>query len=56
VTHPVGSSVIGVLMGAPLGLCVNCATPAAQALHRGGARLETTLSALVSSPSLTSSC
>src|SRR5262245_32672352 len=52
VAHPVGNSVIGVMIGAPLGLCVNCATPAAHALHRSGARLETTLAALVSSPSM----
>src|SRR5262245_4632044 len=52
VAHPVGNSMMGVLIGAPLGLCVNCATPAAWALHRSGARLETTLAALVSSPSL----
>src|SRR5262245_11917515 len=35
--HPLGNSLLGVLIGAPLGLCVNCATPAAQALHRSGA-------------------
>lgn len=47
-----GNSLMGVLIGAPLGLCINCATPIASALHRGGARLETTLAALISSPSM----
>lgn len=42
----------GVIGGAPLGVCVNCATPIAQGLHRAGLRLETTLATMMSSPSL----
>lgn len=47
-----GNTLIGVALGAPLGLCVNCAAPAAKGMHEAGARLETTLAAMVSSPTL----
>ena len=47
-----GNTLIGVAMGMPLGLCVNCAAPAAKGIHEAGARLETTLAAMVSSPTL----
>ena len=47
-----GNTLLGVVMGAPLGVCVNCAAPVAKGLHRAGARLETTLAAMVSSPTL----
>ena len=40
------------LFGAPLGVCVNCATPIAQGLYAAGARLETALATLISSPTL----
>lgn len=46
------NSVLGTLIGAPLGVCVNCAAPIAFGLHMGRMRLETTLSALVASPTL----
>ena len=42
----------GLIGGAPLGVCVNCATPIAQGLHRAGIRLETMLAVLTSSPTL----
>jgi uncharacterized membrane protein YraQ (UPF0718 family) len=42
----------GAVIGAPLGVCVNCATPIAYGLYRGGVRLETVLATLVSSPTL----
>jgi uncharacterized membrane protein YraQ (UPF0718 family) len=45
-------SLLGLSMGTPLGVCVNCATPIAQGLIRGGAKLETSLSLLLSSPTL----
>ena len=42
----------GMFVGAPLGVCVNCATPIAQGMYAAGARLETALATLISSPSL----
>ena len=50
-----GNTLLGMAMGAPLGVCVNCAAPIAKGVHHAGARLETTLAAMVSSPTLTSS-
>ncbi|VAW70012.1 Alkaline phosphatase [hydrothermal vent metagenome] len=46
------NSLLGLVMGTPLGVCVNCATPIAQGMIQGGARLETSLSLLLSSPTL----
>ena len=46
------SSLYGLVIGSPLGVCVNCATPIAQGMIRGGARLETSLALLLSSPTL----
>lgn len=46
------NTLIGVGVGAPLGVCVNCAAPVAKGMHDGGARLETTLSTMFSSPTL----
>ena len=51
-TNRFANSAIGMLMGAPLGVCVNCAAPIAQGLYAGGARPETAIAALVSSPTL----
>lgn len=48
----VGATLLGVVIGTPLGVCVNCAAPIARGLHAAGLRLETTLAALVSSPTL----
>jgi uncharacterized membrane protein YraQ (UPF0718 family) len=42
----------GLIGGAPLGVCVNCATPIAQGLHRAGIRLETMLAVMMASPTL----
>jgi len=42
----------GMFLGAPLGVCVNCATPIAQGMYAAGARLETALATLISSPTL----
>ena len=39
------NSMLGLAMGAPLGVCVNCAAPIARGLYAGGVRAETTLSA-----------
>ena len=46
------NSALGTVIGAPLGVCVNCAAPIALGLHVGRMRLETTLSALLASPTL----
>ncbi|MBJ22495.1 MAG: hypothetical protein CL933_24050 [Deltaproteobacteria bacterium] len=46
------NSSIGVLVGAPLGVCVNCATPIAQGIYSAGARLEMALATMMSSPTL----
>ncbi len=46
------NSVLGMVMGAPLGVCVNCAAPIAKGLYSGGARAETSLSAMIASPTL----
>jgi len=46
------NTIIGVTVGAPLGVCVNCAAPVAKGMHDGGARLETTLATMFSSPTL----
>ncbi len=50
--NPFADSALGATIGAPLGVCVNCAAPIAQGLHSSGTRLETTLSALIASPTL----
>jgi uncharacterized membrane protein YraQ (UPF0718 family) len=42
----------GFLIGAPLGLCVNCAAPVAFGLKKAGSRPETALGAMLSSPSM----
>ncbi|MDP6437087.1 MAG: FG-GAP-like repeat-containing protein [Gammaproteobacteria bacterium] len=48
----IANSALGVLIGTPLGVCVNCAAPIAKGLHSSGLRLETTLAAMISSPTL----
>jgi uncharacterized membrane protein YraQ (UPF0718 family) len=42
----------GIFIGAPLGVCVNCATPIAFGIYSAGARLETALASLFASPTL----
>ncbi len=44
-------SVQGMLIGAPLGVCVNCAAPIGQAMLKGGSSVETALAAMFASPS-----
>lgn len=46
------NSLMGMVIGAPLGVCVNCAAPIADGMHRAGGRLETSLAMMVSSPTL----
>src|SRR5712692_588403 len=40
----------GMLVGTPLGVCVNCAAPIAQSMLKGGSRVEVALATLFSSP------
>jgi uncharacterized membrane protein YraQ (UPF0718 family) len=49
---PLANSLYGMFLGAPLGVCVNCAAPIAKGLYQGGSRAETTLSAMIASPTL----
>ena len=46
------NSALGLAIGAPLGVCVNCAAPIAKGIYSAGARAETTLSAMIASPTL----
>jgi uncharacterized membrane protein YraQ (UPF0718 family) len=46
------NTLAGVAIGTPLGVCVNCSAPVAKGMHDGGARLETTLATMFSSPTL----
>ncbi len=46
------NSVLGLVIGTPLGVCVNCAAPIARGMYAGGLRAETTLSAMIASPTL----
>jgi uncharacterized membrane protein YraQ (UPF0718 family) len=46
------NTLLGLMIGAPLGVCVNCAAPIARGMHETGARLETTLVTMISSPTL----
>jgi uncharacterized membrane protein YraQ (UPF0718 family) len=50
--NPFANSLLGMVIGAPLGVCVNCAAPIADGMHRSGGRLETSLAMMVSSPTL----
>ena len=46
------NSALGLAIGTPLGVCVNCAAPIARGMYSAGLRAETTLSAMVASPTL----
>ena len=46
------NSALGLVIGTPLGVCVNCAAPIARGMYSGGLRAETTLSAMIASPTL----
>lgn len=43
---------LGTIIGAPLGVCVNCAAPIAKGMRDAGARSETALATMFSSPTL----
>lgn len=44
------NAAVGLVIGAPLGVCVNCAAPVGLGLYNGGTRAETTLAAMIASP------
>lgn len=50
--NPILNTLLGIFTGAPLGVCVNCAAPIAKGMHDAGAKLETSLATLISSPTL----
>lgn len=50
--NPYLNSFFGMLFGAPMGVCANCATPIAHSMLISGRRAETALATLLSSPTL----
>jgi uncharacterized membrane protein YraQ (UPF0718 family) len=48
---PAANILCGAVVGAPLGVCTNCATPVGQSLLVGGASTRMTLATMISSPS-----
>jgi uncharacterized membrane protein YraQ (UPF0718 family) len=50
--HPLANALLGLGLGTPLGVCVNCAAPIARGLYSGGLRAETVLAAMIASPTL----
>ena len=46
------NALLGLGIGTPLGVCVNCAAPIARGMYSGGMRAETVLSAMIASPTL----
>ena len=46
------NAALGLAVGAPLGVCANCAAPVGRGLYAAGMRAETALAAMVASPSL----
>ncbi len=47
-----GNTITGLFIGTPMGVCVNCVTPIAQSMNRGGVNLYTSMATLFSSPTL----
>ncbi len=50
--NPISASLLGAFIGAPLGVCANCATPIAQGVKSAKGKTETMLALIVSSPTL----
>lgn len=46
------NSVKGVVSGTPLGVCANCVAPIGKGMYDAGTRVETVLSAMISSPTM----
>lgn len=51
-TNAYGNTLLGALMGTPLGVCANCVAPVGQGLLQGGASPATMLATMISSPML----
>src|SRR5262245_43861479 len=50
--NPFANAAMGMAVGTPLGVCVNCAAPIGKALRSAGASAETALAAMSSSPTM----
>lgn len=50
--NPFINSVKGAAMGTPLGVCANCVAPIGKSMFESGFKTETTLSAMISSPTM----
>ena len=46
------NSFMGMLLGTPLGVCVNCVAPIAKSIYEAGSKMELALSVMFSSPTL----
>jgi uncharacterized membrane protein YraQ (UPF0718 family) len=46
------NSFMGMLVGTPLGVCVNCVAPIAKGIYEAGSKMETALAVMFSSPTL----
>ena len=46
------NSLMGMFVGTPLGVCVNCVAPIAKGIYEAGSRMETALAVMFSSPTL----
>ncbi len=46
------NSLMGMLVGTPLGVCVNCVAPIAKGIYEAGSKMETALAVMFSSPTL----
>ncbi len=50
--HRLKNSLMGMLVGTPLGVCVNCVAPIAKGIYEAGSKMETALAVMFSSPTL----
>lgn len=51
-TSAAGNTLLGALIGTPLGVCANCVAPVGQGMFAGGASANTVLATMISSPLL----
>jgi uncharacterized membrane protein YraQ (UPF0718 family) len=50
--HRLKNSFMGMLVGTPLGVCVNCVAPIAKSIYEAGSKMELALAVMFSSPTL----